>query len=175
MTVSAPATPRAGSAARRAAQGSTLVEVMLVAVIISLLAAVAVPLLIRAKRRAVATATANDLRVFSAAFEGYAHERGVWPAETSPGVVPPEMVDRIEKTAWERVTPIGGRYDWEYKQTHGGVIITAAIQIADTSTAAVVQDIELWEAVDRAIDDGNLSTGNFRTGSDGGPIFIIAP
>lgn len=146
----------------------------MVVAIISALAAVAVPSVMRFKRKAVATAVANDLRVFAAAFDTYSHEKGGWPAEVAAGVFPPEMVDRMEKTPWERVTPLGGQYDWEYKQTHGGVI-TAAIQIADTSSAAVLQDLELWESVDRVIDDGNLNTGNFRIGGEGTPIFVIAP
>ena len=161
-------------AKRRAARGFTLVEIMVVVVIISVLAAVAVPSVIRVKRKAVATTVANDLRVFAAAFDTYAHEKGGWPAEAAAGVLPPEMVDRLEKTAWERVTPIGGHYNWDYKQTHGGVI-TAVIEISDTASAPVIQDVDLWVAVDRVMDDGNLNTGNFRIGGDGTPIFIIAP
>jgi prepilin-type N-terminal cleavage/methylation domain-containing protein len=161
--------------ARRRNAAFTLVEIMVVVTIISLLAALSVPALQRVKRRTIATAIGNDLRTFAAAFDTYAAERGGFPAEVAAGVFPSEMVDRIKPGDWGRVTPIGGQYNWDNNQTHYGTKYRAVIQISSTATATLLQDVDLWEAVDRTIDDGNLTTGSFRLGADDEPIFIVSP
>jgi prepilin-type N-terminal cleavage/methylation domain-containing protein len=56
--------------------GFTLVEIMVVVAIIALLAAVIVPGLIRARKRAQATRVLNDLRLIEAAVDQYAVETG---------------------------------------------------------------------------------------------------
>lgn len=152
----------------------SLVELMVTISIISLIGAILVPTLLHAKRRALATAVGNDLRVFAGAFDAYAHERGAWPAEVDAGVMPAEMTGRLDGTAWLRRTPIGGQYNWDNNQTHYGTNYKAVIAISSTSAAALVQDVDLFEMIDRAIDDGVLTTGNFRLGADDEPIFIVA-
>src|SRR3954467_5056472 len=94
-------------------RGFTLVEIMVVVVIISVLAAIAVPTVARVQRRARTTAVMNDFRVFAAAFDTYSHQNGTWPAEGAAGVVPAGMSQYLNTTAWERTTPIGGKYNWE--------------------------------------------------------------
>lgn len=147
---------------------------MVVITIISLLAAAAVPTIVKVKRRSLATVVANDLRVFGAAFESYAHEAGSWPAEVDAGVVPPEMASRINTSAWMKPAVIGGQYNWDNNQTHAGTTYRAVIAINTTSTSAVVQDADLLEAIDSVMDDGNLSTGSFRIGADDEPIYIVS-
>jgi hypothetical protein len=85
------------------------------------------------------------------------------------------MAYRVDATAWVRKTPIGGQYNWDNNQTHQGVKFKAAIAISETATAALIQDVDLLEAIDRAIDDGVLTTGNFRLGANDEPVFIVAP
>lgn len=148
---------------------------MVTITIISLLAAASVPAVQVVKRRTIATAVANDLRTFAAAFDVYSHETGGWPAEVDAGVLPPEMANRINATAWRRPTPFGGQYNWENSQMHGGVRPRAAIAISTTSTSAVIQDVDLLLAIDKLIDDGNLATGNFRIGAEDEPVFIVSP
>lgn len=148
---------------------------MVVVTIISMLVAAAVPAAIRVKRRSLATAVANDLRVFAAAFDTYAHEKGTFPAEAEAGILPPEMETRIKSDVWQRTTPIGGKYNWENAQMHAGARPRAAIAITTVGLVALVQDLDRFEAVDRVIDDGNLATGNFRLGANDEPVFIIAP
>lgn len=143
--------------------------------ILSLSVAVIIPRLQTTKRQAIATAMANDLKTFAAAFDVYAQERGAFPAETETAVLPPEMEGRIKPEAWTRTTPMGGQYNWDNNQRHYGTVYRAAIQICATAAAPLPEDIEVWEAVDRTIDDGDLSTGNFRLGSGNEPIFIVAP
>lgn len=148
---------------------------MITLTIISLLAALAMPTMKSVKRRTAATAIGNDLRTFAAGFEAYVHETGNWPAETNAGVLPPEMANRINPTAWGRATPLGGQYNWDNNQMHAGNRFKAAIAISDTAAAPFVQDMDLMEAIDRIIDDGNLATGNFRIGADDEPVYIVAP
>ena len=54
--------------------GFTLVEIMIVVAIIALLASVAVPSFLRARKRSQATAVKNDLRLIDAAVDQYAIE-----------------------------------------------------------------------------------------------------
>lgn len=148
---------------------------MVVVTIISILAATAVPTIKHVRRRSLASAIANDLRVFAAAFDAYAHEKGKWPDESDPGVIPTEMETRLGSGAWGRITPIGGLYNWENAQMHAGARLRAAIAISSSGTNGVVQDVDLFEAIDRVMDDGNLNTGAFRIGSDDEPVFIVSP
>jgi prepilin-type N-terminal cleavage/methylation domain-containing protein len=166
--------PRFHRARSSSNQAFTLVELMVSVTIISLLVAAAVPAVINVKRRSIATAIGNDFRVFAAALDTYSHETGNWPAEVDAGVLPPEMNTRFNTTAWERPTPLGGRYNWDNNQTHQGSRIRAAIAISSTSASPVIQDMDLFETLDRVIDDGNLATGNFRLGADDEPVFIVA-
>ena len=54
--------------------GFTLVEIMIVVAIISLLAAIAVPNFLRARKRSQATRILEDLRIIDAAIDQYAIE-----------------------------------------------------------------------------------------------------
>lgn len=142
--------------------------------ILSICVAVLVPRLTSTKRQAIATAVGNDLMKFAAAFDVYAQERGQFPAETDTGVLPPEMAERISSQAWTRMTPMGGQYNWDNNQMHYGTRYRAVIQICGTTSAPLPEDVELWEALDRTIDDGNLSTGHLRLGAGNEPIYIVA-
>ncbi len=149
---------------------------MVTVTIISLLAAASVPAIQSVKRRTIATAVANDLRTFAGSFEVYAHETGGWPAEVDAGVFPPEMANRINATAWRRATPFGGQYNWDNNQMHSGTRYRAAIAISSTSSSAVIEDVDLLEAIDKLIDGTvDLSAGNFRIGADGEPVYIVSP
>src|SRR3954464_6985944 len=55
-------------------RGFTLVEIMIVVAIIALLAAIAVPGFLRARKRAQATKIINDLRLIDSAIDQYAIE-----------------------------------------------------------------------------------------------------
>ncbi len=155
--------------------GFTLVEIMVVVAVISLLCMMALPAFKRIQTRARSTAIANDLRVFSQAFDQYAQETGSWPPDTAAGVLPPLMVNRINATQWTRTTPIGGKYNWEYNQTHFGVRYKAAISISATAAAPLPLDVEQLTDLDRTIDDGNLLNGSFRIGTGLVPLWVISP
>lgn len=165
--------PRPRGRGRRPADGFTLVEIMVVAVIISLLGMVAVPTVARIRTRAKTATLVNDFRVFSAAFEAYAQEVGSYPAESAAGIVPTGMSTRLKVDAWLRTTPMGGKYDWENGQTHFGVKYRAAIAINATAGAPLPLDVNQLTDIDRFMDDGNLLGGSFRIGTGLCPLFVI--
>ena len=147
---------------------------MVAVTILSLLLLLAVPAYQKLLRKARVAAIANDLRVFAAVFQAHAHEAGAWPPETAAGIVPAGMTpDELKYDDWTHPTPIGGKFDWEYNQIHGGVLYTAAIAITPTSDAPMVVDADLLLEIDKAIDDGDLSSGNFILGFGGSPLFVI--
>lgn len=158
---------------RRRGAGFTLVELMVVVAIISVLVSLAIPLLARMKLRARATVIAADFRTFAQAFDSYAQETGGWPADSAVGVMPPAMNGRLDVSSWLRVTPIGGKYNWESNQMHFGVRYRAAISIAAAAGAPLPLDVNFLIALDRQIDDGNLLGGNFRVGTGLVPLYVI--
>ena len=143
--------------------GFTLVEIMIVLVIIGLLAAMGIPALMRVKSQSQYTAAANDLRTFTAAFNTFSMEEGMWPAESASGVVPIGMEDRIKSESWAKTTLGGAHWDWQ--NAVGGISAGIAMTDGDTS------DSQLAE-FDALIDDGNITTGRFRRVSDK-PTFVI--
>jgi len=158
-------------AARTAA--FTIMQVMVSMSVGSIVMSFAVPKVKQSERQSRATIIVADLRTFASAFEAYAQEQGGWPEEAEAAVVPPEMVQRLGSTAWLRPTPIGGSYNWESAQTHGGVQYRAAISITETAESPLPINEQLLLDIDRLMDDGNLNTGQFRTGVNYDPLFII--
>ena len=67
---------------RKSRGGFTLVEIMIVVAIIALLAAIAVPGFLRARKRSQATAILNDARIISGAIDQYAIENNMTGSTT---------------------------------------------------------------------------------------------
>lgn len=155
------------------AAGFSIVEIMVALAILSMLIALALPQVKKYQTAAAAAVVVSDLRTFAAAFEAYAQEKGTFPAETAAGVLPSEMAGRLASSGWLRVTPIGGQYNWENNQMHGGIRYRAAICISETDSAPLEVSAERLREIDRLIDDGNLTTGNFRTGVNNDALYII--
>ena len=141
----------------------------------SIVMSFAVPKVKQAERRSRSTIIVADLRTFASAFEGYAQERGGWPEETGAGETPPEMAGRLGETGWQRATPIGGQYNWDNNQLHAGNRYRAAISISETSIAPLPVNEDILLEIDRLMDDGDLTTGNFRIGVNNDPVFIVQP
>lgn len=138
----------------RRSSAFTLVEIMIVVTIIALLAAIAVPSFLRARRRSQNTRFVNDLRIASSAFEVYAAEHASgYPPNALPGVLPPGMATYFSPTFdFTAPTPIGGTWDWSNRKTSNFVGVAVLSPTAD--------DTQLQE-IDAMIDDGNLSQGSF--------------
>ncbi|MEI7731706.1 MAG: type II secretion system protein [Verrucomicrobiota bacterium] len=146
-------------------RGFTLVEIMIVVAIIGLLAAIAVPNFVKARKSAQNVAFVKSIKTFADAFTLYSLENRQYPPDTTPSVVPPGMAPYLNVTLWQGTTPIGGQWDWD----NGQFGFKAGVSVYQpTADATQMQEI------DRLLDDGNLGTGLFRARSDG-YIFMIEP
>lgn len=160
----------------RSTSGVGLIELLVVVTILSFLMMLALPSYQRIQRKTRASTVVNDFRVFTAVFQAYAHETGTWPAEAAAGVVPTGITSLdLQTDVWEHATPIGGKFDWENNQTHSGTKYRAALVLTATTEAPMIIDLDLFQELDVALDDGNLATGNFRLGFGNCPLFIIEP
>jgi prepilin-type N-terminal cleavage/methylation domain-containing protein len=152
--------------------GFTLVEVMLVVSVVGLLAVLAIPAVMKARRQARDGAFVSDLRTCSAVFEQYAVEKGDFPPDAAPGTVPSGIGNDLPKRFdFSAKTPIGGRWDWDrapnrttkFRNCYAGLSVSKPQR-----TSAQMREI------DRRIDDGNLYTGTFQ-GWSNGYIHILEP
>ena len=152
----------------------SLVELAVVVLIISLLAAIAVPAFKRVTIRARSAAVANDLRVFAAAFQVYVHEHGDWPpGDGTPGAFPAGLEGALGATAWARPTPIGGRYTWAPNSTQQGARCRAVIVLSTDGANAVSSDRFQLLDLDRQFDDRDLTTGSLRLGFRNYPVYVL--
>lgn len=146
----------AATSVRDRRSGFTLVEIMIVVGIIGLLAAIAIPSFMKARRGARIRAVANDLRVFSDAFEMYSMAAGRFPHDgVDLGELPPGLEEYIDPEKFTAPTPFGGRY--YYKATEFG-----AFDFAPAVGVYNVTDLSAMQELDALIDDGNLASGFFR-------------
>jgi prepilin-type N-terminal cleavage/methylation domain-containing protein len=126
----------------------TLVEIMIVVVIIGLLAALAIPAFQRSRERTQATRLANDFHQYDTAFQRYSMEAGLLPpAAAAAGTIPTGM-DGYLPANYTEASPMGGGYVWSGPSCYVVLVNTNA-----TDSVMVL--------VDTALDDGNLTTGNF--------------
>jgi type II secretory pathway pseudopilin PulG len=129
----------------------------------------------RSVREARALETVEQLREFARAFQTFARQHGDWPPGTPvAGQVPAGMEDLLN-VAWFRRTPIGGRYLWAPDALHRGRRYRATILFSPAAGNPVANDRELFLAIDRGLDDGNLRTGKFQIGYRDLPFFSLEP
>ncbi len=135
----------------------TLIEILIVVVIIGILAVAVFPRFKDVAGEARRTAFINSARIFVSAAKRYQLDYGVYP-DAQPGVLPDGFGDYIQSNKWVAATPIGGQ--WQSRLNTGGV--TAALGVRypggdpDHDPAAML-------LIDEMVDDGDLSTGAFRT------------
>jgi type II secretory pathway pseudopilin PulG len=137
---------------------------MIAVVIIGLLAAMAIPAFQKVRQSSRVNAFINDLTTGAEAFETYSMDKGEWPPDGNAGV-PPEMAGYINFGTFAQTTQLGGSWDWD-----AGVFgLTAAFGVHNPT-----EPQSIFEDIDRKIDDGNLSTGSFRSRSNG-YVMVLEP
>jgi len=163
----------------RRLRGFTFIEVGLVLLIAVFAAMIAGSTIGKIRHRARCDLFAQDLRIFSAAFQSYRQRHGTWPAASNgTTAIPPGMERFLQGTNWLHSTPLGGNYRWVAPYPAGSSgdksPPTAAIALtAFPSDAPLhVSSPDLLD-IDGKIDDGNLATGKFRSGFNGWPVYLV--
>jgi prepilin-type N-terminal cleavage/methylation domain-containing protein len=133
-------------------RGFSLIELMVVITVIGILAMLASPRVMAAARRAEATTTANDIRVFTNAIEFYSTSEGAYPGIMSYSWMP-ESIEGYLPHSWT-----DGTYSWFY--ANNGTLTYILVYNLDFTPE---QSIRL----DSIIDDGNIATGKMIIGPGG--------
>jgi prepilin-type N-terminal cleavage/methylation domain-containing protein len=118
--------------------GFTLVEIMIVVAIIALLAAIAVPGFLRARKRSQASKVLNDLRLISSAMDQYAIETG---KKTGDPIVVADWTKYIKKDTNLEVT---GKD--LFGEPYGDQTVDSLPKVADNTFNALsdVTDANFW-------------------------------
>ncbi len=141
-------------------------EFLILAVLFGLFSGMATAGITKVRNTSEIAEVLSELRVLSAAFQGYALEEGHWPRATSDsGLLPAGMESRLELATWQREVVGGGRWDWSV-DTNG---VRAAISIRDCALSD-----EQLEQIDGMLDDGDLATGRFRFIAPDRPALVLA-
>lgn len=138
---------------------------MIVVVIIGLLAALGLPAFQRAKVNSYASRIANDIRVFSGAFETHALETGTWAPDGAGNNLPATVRPYFEGSRWYEEPIAGGSWDWEYDRL--GYTAAIALVIGDDQP-------EVFQRVDEMLDNGDLASGIFVKSGDR-YLYVLAP
>jgi prepilin-type N-terminal cleavage/methylation domain-containing protein len=150
--------PRCAPTPVRLRRGFTLVEIMVAVVILGILIAIAVPTYKHFQRKGQSTTFVNNLRIFTQAFETFAMKYGAWPPDTGAGLIPQidatrTMSGEFRDADWT-AEELGGHWKWNYS--------SSSHPRASISIVGVTADSAQMTEIDATIDDGNLSTGNFK-------------
>ncbi len=145
-------------------RGFTLLELMVVLALIGVLASLAVPSYSQARTQAKVARTASELVHIAEAFMAYEALHAEYPSD-SHRTLPDGMTNFIDESLWEAETPLGGYYNWEGPDSY---------PYAGVSIFSHTVSQEVLESLDRRIDDGDMSSGRFRYGTNGRPTLIIA-
>ena len=136
----------------------TLVEILIVVIVLSILAAVVIPQISMGRDDALQAVFVNDLRTFSNAAYLFMGETGQVLPDSSTGQVPAGWDSYIDAHAWQAGPVIGGSWDTEAGDLGG---LTSAIGV-HFSGVGMTRDDAYMQGIDGLCDNGDLSTGHFR-------------
>ena len=149
-------------ALRRNLKGFTLVEIMIVAAILALIASIAIPSYQRARKRAQANILINELRVTSDAFQTYVAEKGTLPPTASGfSMIPAGMSGYMpKKSTWTTASAGGGYWYWWNFSPSEVWGFTGLIGVYNPGF-----DPDQLAQIDSVLDDGDPSSGGIHTTS----------
>lgn len=156
---------------RRSAHAFTLVEIMIVVVIIGLLATLAIPAFARVKQRSEVSRFANDLRIFSQGLETMMLELGTLPGDPGSGSLAgghAQLHEYINEATYRAPTSLGGV--WDIDSDDFGARCVVGVDFGGPPSATELASIQ---SVDTLIDDGDLSTGTFRSFSSNRRAYLL--
>lgn len=135
----------------------TMLEVLMVVIVIGILAAMVVPKMASAQGDARVASTAEDLRLMEVALGMYNAKNGSYPADIYYKLMPLGLDPYFKSdNPFAKPVPIGGQYDYE------GTPNWTPIQISIRPDGASSHSDADALALDKYMDDGDLSTGVLR-------------
>lgn len=148
--------------------GFTIIEIMIVVAVIGVLAIMAIPSFVNARRNSQNASFMNTLRVLSSQLELYSLHagKGDYPPDAPVATEPAGFGGYgMRGFTWDEVTPIGGRWDWDRGDHRGDKVhgfFYAGISVINPSRTS-----KQMEDIDAKVDDGILAQGNFRQHASG--------
>jgi len=136
----------------------SIIELMVVVTVIGIFALLGIPGIRMAADRTEATATANDIRVFTEAVEFFSTAEGTYPSSMTYTRMPDEIASYLPPL-WKN-----GGYSWFYVNTNDFTYIYV-YNLNFTAEQAI--------RLDSIIDDGNIATGYLRMAYNGSGLIYL--
>jgi prepilin-type N-terminal cleavage/methylation domain-containing protein len=142
-------------------QGFTLTEIMVVIAIVGVMAAMSVLSFVKMRHDSSVARFVSTARLLRGAFQEYATITRGYPGTTATGVLPVGMASYLPSGFdFTADTPLGGKWRWRvpvYSVCQFGLSVRGGL-----SGSAPLADEALFAQVDAQLDDGELTTGQFR-------------
>lgn len=153
------------------------VDILLVGVVAALAFVAGITAVGQFRHIAARNRLADELVAAGAGFSAYLRDQGVLPPHANAGELPAGMQAYLTNVKWTAPTPVGGLYRWvNHSPREPGASATLAGAIEVTAfgpgMALKLTPADLL-AIDRRIDDGDLTKGNFRSGFNGWPVLRV--
>jgi len=138
--------------------GFILVEMLITVAILGILAAIVLPRYNNIQDTAEASAAGSSMVAIAKAARLHHAKTGEWPSDKSRRVLPPELLEYLPENEFQHA-PLGGV--WDYEDWRGGGNTAGGDEVG-IAVSLVEGDPDLYDDVDKAIDDGDLTTGSVR-------------
>ena len=137
-------------------RGFTLLEIMVVVAIISLIGAMAIPIYRKVTLKTQNMKLISEVLDYSDAFNSYYFLNGTWPPTAGMNQIPNGMIGFLP-SAYTQGGAFGAEFHW---------IGVGKLQIKNSDATT-----ESMTELDEKIDDGDLSTGQFK--KQGAKMYVL--